>query len=151
MNLIPTQFHADLSQPFTDLEDTFGRNITVISAIKTPKEISDEEDYDFTQPNKSADESFDYSYSEQEIKARIKYVDKQDKEFALITTLGGEQINLVQEFGILRVKVNSDYSDLVADASSIIVDGLKCKVICRDRPHGLLNTSFKTFYLQRVP
>lgn len=150
MNLIPEQFHAELNQPFADLQDTFGRKIYAISEIKTPKTSTDQ-DFDFTNPNSYNDQSFDYSYVETEIVARIKYIEKQDKEFAMITTLGGEQINLVQEFGILRIKVHSDFSDIISDASSIKVDGDKCKVIFRDRPHGLISANYRTFYLQRVP
>ena len=152
MNLIPTEYHSLFDQAFADLEDTFGRNIKLIKETKTPKLLSgDDEDFDFTQPTIIRQDEFDYSYTEIEIKARIKYLDKQDKEFAMITTLGGEQINLVQEFGVLRIKVSKDYCQNVQDSTSIIVDGSKCKIIFRDRPHGIISTTFCTFYLQRVP
>lgn len=151
MNLIPDSMRAEFDQPFADLEDTFGRDIVVVRTIKTPKPISGDDDYDFTQPTKTDSELFDYSYSEETVRARIKYIEKQDKEFSMITTLGGEQFNLSQEFGILRIKVSAANSPVVEESTSLVVDGFNCKVIFRDRPHGLTEANYRTFYLQRVP
>jgi hypothetical protein len=154
MNLINATERAAYEAAIDDMHDTFSRDVSVIQEVKTPVSSLSEndDDYDFIH-NKaiSGPQEFTYSYLETLVKARIKYIDKQEKEFSLITTLGGEQLNLVQEFGFIRLKVRTADCSLVDEASHIIVDGNQCKVFFRDRPHGLFDSKYCTFYVQRVP
>lgn len=153
MDLISTQERESYEAAINDLHDSFARPITVITQTKTPQSgLSDsDDDYDFTQGENTGSEEFVYAQTETTIRARIKYIDKQDKEFALVNTLGGEQINLAIEFGIIRIKVLIADTQLVQEAASIIVDGNNCNILFRDRPHGLFAPKYHTFYLQRTP
>jgi hypothetical protein len=153
MNLISDSERAIYEAAINDVHDTFSREITVLKDIKTPvSSLSDSsDDFDFINNSNTGTEEFTYSYSESTVTARIKYIDKQDKEFALITTLGGEQLNLVQEFGIIRIKVPVADCSTVDESSRLVIDSNHCKILFRDKPHGLFDAQYCTFYVQRIP
>lgn len=153
MDLISTSERDSYTNAIEDMHDTFARDIILVKQIKTPQAgVADEDDdYDFTQNHNTGLEEFVITESQSTVKARVKYIDKQDQEFALVNTLGGEQLNLVQKFGIVRIKVRVGDSEAVQEATSIIVDGNNCNILFRDRPHGVLDIRFHTFFLQRTP
>lgn len=149
MNLISTDEKSSYQIAMQGLHDTFSRDITLVKQVKTPREgeSNEDDDYDFTQDHNTGTEEFVITESESTVKARIKYLEKQEKEFAL----GGDKLNLTQDFGFLRIKVRIEDSQSVIDATRIIVDGNSCHIFFRDRPHGMLDVQFATFYLQRTP
>jgi len=153
MNLINQTDKDKYSSSIDDIHDTFAREIIVIKEIKTPIDNLDDadDDYDFINDKHRGSEEFENTIVTTTIKARIKYIDKQDKEYAFISTLGGEQINLSQEFGLIRLKIKLSESDLVNEASRIEVDKNNTRVIFRDSPHGLFDRQYSTFYVQRTP
>lgn len=153
MNLINSTEKAIYEAAIDDMHDTFARSITVLNDIKTPvASVSDnDDDFDFVNNSNIGTNEFTISYTESTVTARIKYIDKQDKEFSLITTLGGEQLNLVQEFGLIRIKVPITDCSTVDECSRLIIDNNHCKIVFRDKPHGLFEAKYCTFYVQRIP
>lgn len=153
MDLISSGDRAIYSSGMDDVHDTFARDIVLVNNITTPKDSVDQEDdnYDFINDKEPSEDKFTFSSTRTTIKARVKYIDKQDKEYAFISTLGGEQINLALEFGLIRIKVKNTDVAAISAASSIEVDGNNTNVVFRDRPHGLFDINYATFYLQRTP
>lgn len=131
-----------------DIHDTFSRDITVVKEIKTPIDnLSDEnDDYDFINDKNKGDEEFSYTSTMTTIKARVKYLDKEQTELLLAS----EKINVVSKFGLIRVKVKLADSETIADSSRITVDDNNCQMVFRDTNHGLFDNKYSTFYLERV-
>ena len=127
--------------------DTFLRDIVVVTSTKTPVDSLSEndDDYDFVNDVNHGSEEFSYSYQETTISARIKYLDKQE----IIQALPGQEIDISTSFGVIRIKVAVANCDLVANSNHILVDGNHCKILFRDRPHGLFDITYCTFYLER--
>jgi hypothetical protein len=153
MNLISDLERSIFEDALNSMHTTFARDITVVNSIKTPVlDLSDaNDDYDHVNNSNQGSEEFTYSYVESTVTARVKYIDRQDKEFSLVASSTSDQINLVQEFGLIRIKVLSADCELVNEATHIIVDDNHCRVIFRDSPHGLFENNYCTFYVQRVP
>lgn len=86
------------------------------------------------------------------VKARIWYEKQQNAPF-LNPYVGGNldeaQLKLKNEEGRVRVKVNQAGYDLLFDAKKVEFDGLTYKVDSLERPHGLFNVWYYTFWLKR--
>jgi hypothetical protein len=150
MDLISPQERTEWSAAFSNMHDTFAQDIKLINRTKTPKEglTDNDDDYDFTQDHNAGNQEFEVSHSEQIIKARVKYLDRQDKDYQMIN----QQVSNVSiNSGLIRIKVRKEDCDAVSNADNIIVDGINANITFSDRRHGLVSTEFCTFYLERTP
>lgn len=84
--------------------------------------------------------------------ARIRYNTKQDLEmFAGLggRKQGGEQINIQQSKGVVRIKVDPTGSTYLFGANRITFDGTIFTLRSDQRPHGLFIPNFYDFFLQK--
>lgn len=150
MNLLPTQIQNNASNLIDDLEDTFGRPIIVINEIANAV-IQNDDNFNPFADNKSGDVT--YTAVTQIITARIKHLDKADSETELIFNGRGDSkavsTSLRQDYGIVRIKVKKQYTDLVKNSTKIIVDGFDCQLLYNYTPISLITTNYSVFYLSR--
>lgn len=153
MNLIPSNVASLYAQKIDDIHDSFAQEIQVIKDTKVPNNqpITDADDdynviYDTNVNNQN---EYTFGIISTTIKARVKYLDKQeiDLAFALSRT---DEINLTQKFGLIRLKVHLSDCELVSDSSRVIVDGFNTRVLFRDQRHGIIDFNYCTFYVQRT-
>src|SRR6202000_3289904 len=91
-------------QATADMHNTFSRPIIVYQ--KSAEAITPDPNYDAFYHN-AQQPQVSYTYQTGIWPARIKYLDKQDKEFQLAIASRPNQIELTQETQIIRVKVPS--------------------------------------------
>lgn len=134
------------------IHDTFQRNITIIQEVANTS-ITD--DGSFNIFSDRHDPNITYSAIETVITARIRYIDKADAESELIFAgggggkVGGTAVPLNTSFGLIRLKFDKQYNDLVAGASKIIVDGLDCQLFYTYSPQSLIDLNYSTAYVIR--
>jgi hypothetical protein len=153
-NLITASELATYKSAINDMHDTFGRMITVW--LKSAETITiptndQQDDYDAFYDNKVGSTStIVYTSKSVEIKARIKYLDKNDKEFGLAIASAENRINVTQEFKIIRIKVDEQGSNYVDKAEKLTIDGLDYGLISTSRPSGIVTLDYFTYYLQSL-
>lgn len=146
-NLISEAEKLYYASAIKDLHDTFSKEITVWQ--RSSQEIVSEDDsYDAFYDKKKSDVI--YSSQSRVIKARTKHLDRQDKEFALAINSAANQINVTQEFDVVRIKVDNSDSEYVRDAEKVTIENKDYSVITVPRPHGLFETNYDTFYLRSL-
>lgn len=135
-----------------DLHDIFARNITVITE-RANAVIEDNGNYNAFSDRK--DPVITYTAETSTITARIKYLDKPEDNAELIFAgggggkIGGTAVPLAMKFGVIRLKINKQYNDLVASSSKIIVDGIDCQFMMNYVPQMLFNTNYSLCYVIR--
>jgi hypothetical protein len=80
------------------------------------------------------------------ITARIHYMNKQDE-----ISFDGEansQLNLIQNVGEVRIKVDTEGYKYFKDAERVEIDGRMFFKVSDVRKHGLFSPKYYTFYLQ---
>ena len=129
------------------MHQTFSRNITVINEQANAIDPND--------PNYNAFADIRGNVTRTSINttipARIKYIEKQDTDAATALLRRGvdSNVQVVMEFGLIRIKVLSIYADLFKATTKVIVDGYDCEVLFTNAEHGILNTDYSTFFVQR--
>jgi hypothetical protein len=138
------------NQAIDNLHETFAREITVIDEIANVN-IQNPDDYNPLSDAKNPEVT--YTANQTIIPARIKYIDKADSEAELIFHgQGGSKAvstALRQDYGIVRIKVDKQYTDLVKNSTKIIVDGKDCQLLMNYNPISLFDINFSVFYLSR--
>lgn len=150
-NLISDAQRVIFKKKIDDVHDTFSRTITVWR--QSAQEITNtDQDYDAFGDNEPR--SVVYTTESKDFKARIKYIDRQEKEFGIIIGEGrvqGTNIDVTQEFQLARIKVQSDANDYIKDCEKITIDGQDFSIITVPRPHGLFEPDYYTLYCKSLP
>ncbi len=146
MNLVPEAERNIYRAAIDDMHATFSRDITVWrrSAVTISP---DDENFDAFSDRIPTNRQ--YVSESRVFKARIKYIDKQDKEFDLIA--GSFKTDIVQEFQLLRIKVNNEANNYIKDCEKITVDNYDYMILTVPRPHGLFDIDYFTIYLRGLP
>lgn len=149
--LNPTQISAAATL-IDRVHETFQRNVKFIQEVANVS-VNDNGEYNIFSDRH--DPSITYSSIETLIPCRIKYIDKSDAESELIFAgggggkVGGTAVPLNTSFGLIRLKFDKQYNDLVAGASKIIVDGLDCQIFYTFSPQSLIDLNYSTAYVIR--
>lgn len=127
------------------------RSILIVNEIANSSVILDDNYNAFADVKN--DPNISYSAVSQTIPARIKYLDKADSETELIFNGRGDSkavsTSLRQDYGIVRIKVEKQYTDLVKNSTKIIVDGFDCQLLFNYTLQTLFDTNYTTFYLSK--
>ena len=151
-SLISAAEKAAYASVIDDLHDTFKREITVINEVANAV-VTDDENYNSMSDRR--DQSVTYTANSETIYARVKYLDKAESEELLIFAggqgdgSGGTSVPLPQKYGVIRIKVEKQYNDLVNESTKIIVDGIDCQLCNTSTPQSLFDLNYTTFYLVR--
>jgi hypothetical protein len=145
-NLISDADRTVYEQAMQDVADTFARPITVWrSSAQTITNTN--QDYDAF--SDIGPQQVTYISESKVIPARIKYIDRQTKEFGFI--VAGTNIDVAQEFQLVRIIVDIDGNEYIKDCEKITVDGEDFVPLTVPRPHGLFGNNFFTIYLKSRP
>jgi hypothetical protein len=126
-----------------DMHETFSR--PVIAWKRSAERIdSTNEDYDEFYDKKKS--SVTYTYQTGVFQARIKYIDRQEKEFAIV--MAGAQVEVTNESQLVRLKFYAADCQFVQDSEKITVDGVDFRSITSPRFHGLFTNDYCTFYMK---
>jgi hypothetical protein len=151
-NLISDLERDTYKSAIQDLHDTFSRNITV---WRQSTEVITNQNDDFDAFNDASNENVTYVSESKIFKARIKYIDRQDKEFELAvggtTRATGSSIDLTQEFQLVRIKVDKEANDYIKDCEKITIDEQDFIPLTVPRAHGLFDIDWYTIYLRSRP
>lgn len=86
------------------------------------------------------------------IKARILYQNRQEAPFSL-PYVGGNldtaQLKDRAAEGIVRIKVNASGYAIMQEAKKVLFDNFMFTVETLERPHGLFNREYYTYFLKR--
>lgn len=146
-NLIPSGERAIYTSAIDDIHDTMGRNIIVWQ--HSEESITTDSNY-----NSFYDDPPTISYTpiSGQVWARIKYIDKQEKEYGLaISSYKTEdKIQATQDFQLVRIKVKKGDGNSIESAAKITVDNSDFRVITSNREHGLFDVDYNTYYLRSL-
>lgn len=153
-NLISASELATYKSAINDMHDTFGRMITVWlkseQVITIPTDDT-QDDYDaFYDKKPGSSSTIIYTPRSVEVKARVKYLDKNDTEYALLIASTENKINVTQKFRFARMKVNESDSHYVDEAEKVTIDGIDFNIISSSRPSGIVTLDYFTYYLQSI-
>ncbi len=134
-----------------DLHTTFARTITVINEVANAV-IIDDPNYDAFSDTQSS--NITYTSINTEISARVKWMDRADAETELVFPNGfgssnGTSIPINQSYGIVRIKVDKQYQDLVEKATKFIIDGYDCQLTNASTPKSMISLNYTIYYLIR--
>lgn len=137
-----------------DMHTTFARDITVwrqsAETITIPSDDTND-DYDaFYNKKVGSQSTITYTSQSKTFKARIKYIDKQEKEFGLAIASAQNQINVTSSTNLVRIKVSKEASDYIENAQKITIDGVDFSLLTVVRPHGLIGLDYFTYYLSSL-
>ena len=145
-NLIPTSKREAYKQAINNVHETFARDIVVWRS--SAQEItSTDQEYDAF--NDQRQTNIVYTTESKTFKARIKYIDKQDKEFGL--NLANTNIDITQELQLVRIKVDLEANNYIKDCKKVTIDGQDFYTLTIPRPHGLFEPDYYTIYLTNRP
>lgn len=152
MDLLSPAMRASMNQSIDDIHDTLAEDIIIINEVANVV-ISDSDD-NFNAFSDRKDPDITYTSNQTTIKARVKWVDKAEELRELIFAGGlgsnnGTSIPMTQNYGVVRIKVKSEYIDLVKQSTKIIVSGQICQILNNFTPHNLVNINYVVFYLAR--
>jgi len=149
-SLLPDSIKNAASQLIDDLHDTHKRPIIIVDEVANATVVDPDS---FNPLADTHNTTVTYTANQTTINARIKYLDKADSETELIFFGHGDSkavsTALRQDYGIVRIKVEKQYTNLVKSSTKIIVDGKDCQLLMNYNPISLFNTNFVTFYLSR--
>ncbi len=140
---------AALGAQFSSMAQTFERNIVVYQEAEKTVVSSNPS---FTRLNAANQNNTDIENEPvlQTIPARILYGSKMTNEFAQLSHGDLDfQKKLKMSEGIVRIKVRATYYNFFKDAKKVELDGQLFDVDTVERPHGLFNVDFYTFWLKR--
>lgn len=151
-NLVSAELKSSILSAIDDIHDTFSRAITIINEVANV-EVIDNDNYNFFSDKK--DPNITYTANSTVILARIKYLDKAEAAAELVfpgrggDQSGGTATPLTQNFGVIRIKVKNEYTDLVAGATKILVDDQECQLALNYTPQTWIDKNYTVFYLLR--
>lgn len=145
-NLISNSERATYNSAIDDIHDTFSRDIII---WRQSAEVINSTDQNYDAFNNVGVQNTIYTSQSKIFKARIKYIDRQDKEFALI--VGNSKIDITQEFQLVRIKIDSIANAYFDDCEKVTIDGIDFLPITTSRPHGLFTPTYYTIYLRGNP
>lgn len=136
-----------------DLHATHARDIIIVN--ETTNVNTDNLDENFNVMSDKKNSNITYTATETTIPARVFYMDKAESEAVLAFAggqgdgSGGTTIPISQNYGLIRIKVDKQYNDLVKDSTKIIVDGEDCQLATNSTRKGLFDLNYTTWYLMR--
>lgn len=151
-NLISSQLKASILSSIDNVHDTFSREITIIQEVANV-EVIDNDNYNFFSDRK--DSNITYTANSISIMARIKYLDKAEAASELVFAghggdqSGGSSVPLVQNYGVIRIKVKNEHTDLVMGSTKILVDDQECQLALNYTPQTWIDKNYTVFYLLR--
>lgn len=153
MNLISDEERASYKAAIDDVHDTFARDIVV---WRKSAQVLNSQDPNFDAFNDQSNSSVTYTSTSQTFKARIKYIDRQQLESELKgghPGIGASKIPLTESFQLVRVKVTRAARDYIEGCEKINLsdDNLDYIVYTIQRPHGVFEPTYYTYYLQSLP
>lgn len=141
-----------LEAAFSNLHDTFGRNIAM---FKNGQQItiSTSQNNDFIWEGAPQNDQFQTVPVSGVFKARILYGKVQNRnQFNSATQgKGTDQVNIELDVGDVRIKLDATGAEFIKDAARVILDGDIFNIETPKRPHGLFNPQFYDFILKRLP
>lgn len=147
MNLVPDIQREIYKKGIDDIHTTFCRNITcyhhsnqIINSLSS--------DFDAGYDNNKKND-VTYSLETGVFCARIKYIDKQDKEFLLALKLQ-DKIEITLETQLVRIKVKKADAQFIHDSVKINIDNLDFRIVTSAFNHGLFDIDYSTFYLRSL-
>lgn len=150
-NLISASLKTSVLSAIDNIHDSFARDITIINEVSNVSITEPNDEYNAFSDKKHP--NITYSATETIITARIKYMDKAESESQLIFHGGaggvGGSAPLNQNYGIIRIKVKTEYTDLVKNSTKIIVDGYDCQLDSNYTTISMVDINYAVFYLTR--
>jgi hypothetical protein len=152
MDLLTQAQKNELSLQIDNIADTFKREIVV---YKSPNKIivSSDPNYNPFDSNNQNIFNPENEWVQSKFYARILYRNYQDGPYMtpyVGGTLDEAQAKLRSAEGIVRIKIHkNDYENFIKEAKKIEFDGFMFLVETLERPHGLFNTQYYTYYLKR--
>ena len=143
-NLISAELKSSMLSAIDNIAETFARNITIIQEVANV-EVIDNDNYNFFSDKKDSD--ITYTANSTVILARIKYLDKAESYNELV--FAGQGVPLNQNYGIIRIKVKDEYTNLVAGSTKILVDDQECQLDSNYTPQTFIDKNYSVFYLLR--
>ena len=142
---------ASLDLALDQLAQTFERDIFVYSE-PTKTIIRTSINYTKYNDNNQNNTNIENTPVYTTIKARILYEGEMSNEFLVINKSSGTAIPLKTRSsnGRVRIKVNEAGFQSIKEAKKIEFDGEKFDVETLQRPHGLFNAQYYTYWLKRV-
>lgn len=151
-NLLNPQTIANAASLMDSLANDLNREIIVINEVANSVVI----DPDAVNPmSDNKNPTVTYTANQTKIGARVRYIDKADKETELIFNGHGDSkavsTALRQDYGVIRIKVATQYTDLVNNSTKLIIDGYDCQLLFNYTPNTLiyLSPNYTTFYVSR--
>lgn len=148
MDLLSDDEKNELQGALEDIHDTWKRSVAF---YKKPTEVIISTDVEHNFLLEDAPDNTQVQLVEQSgiFDARILY----DKRQIIRPFAGFNQENEVKLAiyeGEVRLKVDESGHAFLQDTERVVLDGFIFKIQSAERPHGLFNTQYYTYYLMRV-
>lgn len=150
-SLIPSGVKAIYENKFNLIHDTFSRPISIYRQAQTIVITSNPANNALFQNAPFNDQVQNVAVSGV-FNARILYSKKEDLQMFTpfgIRKLGGDQVNLQNEQGQVRIKLDPTGASYLFDAKRVEFDGDIFTIRTSKRPHGLFTPYFYDFILQK--
>jgi hypothetical protein len=151
MSLISAADKASLHSVMKSLAETWEQDI-VVYLMPEKTVISQDPNFNIFQANSQNIFNPENDPIKYTVKARILY--NKDQAYPLTSPyVGGEldtaQLKLNVSESLTRIKVNESGYNVLKDSKVIELDGFQFTIDKLERPHGLFNRDYFTFYLKR--
>ncbi len=154
-NLFTNEEIAIYKGAIDDMHDTFARDIVVwgqaAETITIPEpDINDDYDYAYggsAGQRVGSQSTIVYTPTSKTIKARIKYIDKQEKEYGLAIESAQNKINVTTSSNLVRIKVKQADVTTVENATKITIDNVDFEIVTAPHIQGIIGTDYYTYYL----
>ena len=147
MDLLSDAEKSELQSALVDIHDTWKRSVTF---YKTPEEvvISTNPDHNFLFGNAPSNTQIQSIQQSGVFDVRIFYDKRQ-----MISPFSEGNKNEVKLFlyeGEVRLKVQEDAHVFLKDTERVVFDDYQFVISRAERPHGLFDAEFYTYYLRRT-
>ena len=148
MSLINDENKTDMQNVMKSIHNTFARDIKFIKDAKRII-LSTDPHYNYLYKTvRGSVSTIKREITEKTFKARVLYVGRQDE--GLFDSEANAQIKVEKNVGEVRIKVDSTGHSYLKDAKRVELDGRLFTVSTDERPHGLFEPQFFTFYLKPI-
>jgi hypothetical protein len=148
-SLINQTMQQVVNKAFSNLHDTFARQITVYKNAKRVA-IASSPQFNSIYGSSGATKNFEYETVSQTFQARIYYLKMEEEYFTNKSQESSSQAKIIMPYGSVKIVVDPEGYAFVKEARKVEFDGITFSIKSDGMPIGLFDNQYYEFFLTPI-